>query len=521
MSTCDGDLVTPQTLKDVLDFLTALNENSELKKQVEMKLKAKAEHYFTNVDDFTKGISVSLEDLLYNARTLRTYIRGSNNNAGENYFKIRNLGKDCAESCVDVLIGTFPRLHCTLYYLRFNVDPYFSAWGGGKWSTFTCNRDNNLNKWLKSGIGISPARGSYDTLFPGGYSSNELGNSVGRDLINPLQSLVGYSSAGALQLLLSYLLFSVPGWYHSDTATAVAFVKVFCKEVAEDSGLFRRKVANYPKLIGACKMLTENLHHITGLPDRAAMLVAMCQKSVERYKSILKVEAFDYYVTGLKKKLSSVTHNLESMTLHSKYWKATDLEVAKYAGPFPYGFMFGEAWKRYQWYNAGEKLHDAIKKLWDKGSGGGGSFPDLIEALSSSSGVSGSHSISNPRSSEPGSDGPRKPASSGSLSASLTTANAAGTATPAQTTPTNSESTAPTTSSRSRNSATNSVGQISPEARESPRGASDATPVASVSSDSTITIGSAAGGVAILGGGGAALYFLNVGGIKTLITGVP
>ncbi|GIX60651.1 secreted antigen 1 [Babesia caballi] len=41
------------------------------------------------------------------------------------------------------------------------------------------------------------------------------------------------------------------------------------------------------------------------------------------------------------------------------------------------------------------------------------------------------------------------------------------------------------------------------------------------SDTSTITIGSAAGGVALLGGGGAALYFLNVGGIKTLITGVP
>ncbi|GIX66179.1 uncharacterized protein BcabD6B2_56150 [Babesia caballi] len=38
---------------------------------------------------------------------------------------------------------------------------------------------------------------------------------------------------------------------------------------------------------------------------------------------------------------------------------------------------------------------------------------------------------------------------------------------------------------------------------------------------STITIGGAAGGAAVLGGGCAALYFLNVGGIKTLITGVP
>ncbi|GIX66192.1 secreted antigen 1 [Babesia caballi] len=38
---------------------------------------------------------------------------------------------------------------------------------------------------------------------------------------------------------------------------------------------------------------------------------------------------------------------------------------------------------------------------------------------------------------------------------------------------------------------------------------------------STITIGGATGGAAVLGGGCAALYFLNVGGIKTLITGVP
>ncbi|GIX62403.1 phosphatidylcholine transfer protein, putative [Babesia caballi] len=42
-----------------------------------------------------------------------------------------------------------------------------------------------------------------------------------------------------------------------------------------------------------------------------------------------------------------------------------------------------------------------------------------------------------------------------------------------------------------------------------------------INGGSTVTIGSAPGGVALLGGGGAALYFLNVGGIKTLITGVP
>ncbi|GIX63237.1 ryanodine receptor-like [Babesia caballi] len=35
----------------------------------------------------------------------------------------------------------------------------------------------------------------------------------------------------------------------------------------------------------------------------------------------------------------------------------------------------------------------------------------------------------------------------------------------------------------------------------------------------TATIGGAAGGVAVLGGGAAALYLFNVGGIKTLITG--
>ncbi|GIX63365.1 variant erythrocyte surface antigen-1 family protein [Babesia caballi] len=42
-----------------------------------------------------------------------------------------------------------------------------------------------------------------------------------------------------------------------------------------------------------------------------------------------------------------------------------------------------------------------------------------------------------------------------------------------------------------------------------------------INGGSTVTVGSATGGVALLGGGGAALYFLNVGGIKTLITGVP
>ncbi|GIX61764.1 variant erythrocyte surface antigen-1 family protein [Babesia caballi] len=58
-------------------------------------------------------------------------------------------------------------------------------------------------------------------------------------------------------------------------------------------------------------------------------------------------------------------------------------------------------------------------------------------------------------------------------------------------------------------------------AEHSPNGSPILHGTKGVNGDSTVTIGSAAGGVALLGGGSAAFYFLNVGGIKTLITGVP
>ncbi|GIX61063.1 secreted antigen 1 [Babesia caballi] len=506
---CDS-IETPNTLKKALDCFAALKDNVNLLQRVVSILEEKAKVYFKVSDNHSENsIATNFQNVLDNASNLQKLILERRTDQYGEYSTLQSHFNTCKNECIDRLISCLPRLHATLYYLRFNVDSTFASYGGGKWANVACN-GGDLSQWLQGGTGTASARSSQDRLLPGGCDTKELRSATGRELVDPLQSLVGYSSAGALQLLLSYLLFSVPGWYHSDTATAVAFVGAFCKEVAADSSLFRGKVAYYPRLAGVCKILTPNLNHISGLPDRAAMLVAMCQKSVEKYKSMLKVEAFDYYVSALKTKLSSVAHNLEGMAYRSKYWKATDLVVAKHAGPFPYGFMFGEAWKRDQWYNAGKKLHDAIKKLWEKSSGEGGSLQDLIETLNPISAPSG-----------PGSDGPRKPGSSGTLSASPPIARSSSISISAQPSTTTSEVSAPTTSSQNGDIAANSVDQTSQGTVKGQSETSHMVSEASVSGDSTITIGGAAGGAALLGGGCAALYFLNVDGIKTLITGVP
>ncbi|GIX61038.1 secreted antigen 1 [Babesia caballi] len=519
MSEYCEDIQAPQTLKEALEFLAALNDNSKLKKQVEEQLKEKAEMYFKTFDQYTNGVATNLQNVLDNVSTLQKLILDRKTEQYGEYAALKSHFDTCKNDCIDKLLSFLPKLHATLYYLLFNVDSTFESYGGGKWADVACNA-GYLKQWLQGSTGTASASRSEDRLFPGGYFKSQLRSTTGRYLAESLRSLVNNTTGGHLQNLLLPLLFIFDPWYYYNTSPVLAFVKAFCEAVNE--GKLKSHETDYPRLTSACAALSETLKGVTVNSNSSGrLLVALYNGCVERYKTALKEECFATYVSQLSERLGRIYTFLQNMQTVCRGWMTASLHQGRVSGPFPYGFMFGETWKNGNWDTPKPELQNAIKKLWDKGSGGEGSFPDLIEALSSSSGVSGSRSrsISNPGSSEPGSDGPRKPGSSGTHSASNLTAGSSVAAAPAHTS-TNSEATA-SAASGGGDIAANSVGQTGQKGDEGPRGAAHASSGETASDSSTITMGSAAGGVAVLGGGGAALYFLNVGGIKTLITGVP
>ncbi|GIX60755.1 ribosome binding protein [Babesia caballi] len=503
-----GEIEPPQTLKDALEFLAALNANVQIKKQVGDQLNAKAGIYFKQ-DAFynVNSITSNFENVLQNSVSLRNNILAKDQSVYEKYGKIQGFAF-CNDVFFNRLCGFMSKLNASLCYLLFNVDITFKGKGGGQWATSRCNDGGYFCEWLANHTGTPSNRFYDDKLLPGGYGKDELSSQTGNELTEALQSLVRHNSGGFLQKLLLHLLF-LHDWYYSDVATVLAFIGAFCEEVTKTDGIFRRELQSYPKLNGVCGSMTKNISLITRNSASASLLVALYRESVENYGKLLKAVALDDYINELKTKLGVISNAITNVSLGCRSWNQTNFAAAAYSGPFPYGFMFGEAWKNGNWDSPKQTLQDAVNKLLVKGSGGGGSLQDLIDALKITS-----------DSSEPGSDGPRKQGSSGTLSASSSTAGSSASVTPAHTS-TNSEGTAASASPRSGESVTNSGDHSGQEAGKSPSGTPDAASESSVSGGSTVTIGGAAGGAALLGGGGAALYFLNVGGIKTLITGVP
>ncbi|GIX60639.1 secreted antigen 1 [Babesia caballi] len=518
---CD-DIQPPQTLKDALEFLAALNENVQLKEKVEEQLKTKAGIYFKQDLQYNvKNINTIFESVLQNSVRLRNDILGTPKSVSEKYCQLQRLA-DCDENCLNRLCGFMSKLNATLCYLLFNVDLTFQGCGGGQWATVRCNDRGYLCEWLTNHTGTSSHRLYNDQLLPGGYERDELSSRAGNELTESLRSLVKHDSGGHVQNMLLYLLFIYDWWDYSDTATTCAFLGAFCEEVIKKDGIFENNVKNCPNLENVCRSMKDNLEQITGNAKSASLLVAMYQESVENYRKLLKGDAFDSCVKVLIANLGVISNAATNIHNGCRSWSEPNVTAATSAGPFPYGFMFGEAWKNGGWNTAKQRLHAAIKRLYDKGFGDEGSLQDLIDALNHRSGSSshGSGNAQNPGSSEPGSDGPRKPGSSGTESASSSTIGSSTTATATYTSATNSEGTTPASSGGGESA--NDRGNHSGHGNYGhPSGTPQAADESSVSGGSTVTIGSAAGGVALLGGGGAALYFLNVGGIKTLITGVP
>ncbi|GIX62814.1 secreted antigen 1 [Babesia caballi] len=582
---CEGrQIEEPKTLKDALDFLAALNGNITLVGLIAAKLEQKAITYF-NADALTSGtydINRRLSDALKAANNVRDAI--VHMSIKSKYGKYNDLifGDGCISTCVTFLLNLLPTLHATLYYLYFQCNSGFNSRQGGAWSTYKFNStDDALCEWLTgntSGAG-SAVIISKAALLPGGYSNSELSKKRGSIVAGELSELLDADYGdGPLPDILLVLFFDAK-FSHASTAAALSFIKSFCTAVANDT--FDATTQQHLPLKSICTKLLSNLEHLTAGPvSRTTPIVSIFKGNDGEYKQLIRTDLYGVYFDRLKYMLPKLLAYLIEMSNEVKQWYPSSFHNTTVVAPFTYGFVFSTAWsKESNLMDLMPNIHSSVftligddesstegtlSSLWkciDPGQykrpitseeakptiktitqqSGGASAPEATTevsnvakkevqvktvppiltsggkgtateptaaASSSSSGSKLSASISVPASSVPAQNN-EQTSSTSDTSDHRTGSHGGG----ASMTASASCSSADACPKNHEGGSKGVVNTSSPASNHADAG--------SKNTQSTITIGGATGGVAVLGGGCAALYFLNVGGLKTLITGVP
>ncbi|GIX61818.1 secreted antigen 1 [Babesia caballi] len=441
-----------------------------------------------------------------------------------------------------------------------------------------------LNRWLMGKYPGTPSTdGSNCYLLPGGYDANDLSHKKGASLKSYLWSIIdGYDGDGYIPNLLLALSFDLT-YTTITTAVALVFVTAFCTAVRDgvfDYGMYESR---YRGLTVVCTNLLSTLKPLT--PDdvdfRESLLVALYSGSVEYFKGMLQSKYFDNYVNWLKKWLKTLILCLGQMQNDCKKWDPYVLQTGSTAGPFAYGFLFGGKWNTEPWDTREDHLPGAIKKLtkpdstsslnslikclgmkeveeekiYKKYAQRKGDEFKVSEKISRSESEVASASVTGPGEGYATVHPAGIPIQNNSNHEGHSALPPVGTGSRnAPQSPTESSQGAHGSHSEEdksqlgaghHQSISQDVGWNGKEAEtadgvntdgdgdhDSSRqlGSSgvfgdpksdDTDARVAQSGTSTLTIGGAAGGVALFAGGGVALYFLNIGGIKTLITGIP
>ncbi|GIX62820.1 secreted antigen 1 [Babesia caballi] len=494
------------------------------------------------------------------------------------------FGDGCISTCVTFLLNLLPTLHATLYYLYFQCNSGFNSRQGGAWSTYKFNStDDALCEWLTantSGAG-SAIITSNAALLPGGYSNSELSRKRGSIMAGELSELLDADYGdGPLPDILLVLFFDAK-FSHASTAAALSFIKSFCTAVANDT--FDAPTQQYLPLKSICTKLLSNLEHLTAGPvSSTTPIVSIFKGNDGEYKQLIRTDLYGVYVDRLKYTLPKLLAYLIEMSNEVKQWYPSSFHNTTVVGPFTYGFVFSTAWStesnlmdlmpnihgsvstligddepstegtlsslwkcidpgQYKRPITSEEAKPTIKTITQQS--GGAPAPEAATEVSNvakkevqvktvppiltTSGEEG-------RTTEPAAATQSPSVSSSSSGSELSGASGSSTQHNEHTTPASDTSSHSTGSQVNSPSGTTSSASCPPADACSENHEGGSTGVVITSSpeshhadagskntQSTITIGGATGGVAVLGGGCAALYFLNVGGIKTLITGVP
>ncbi|GIX65967.1 secreted antigen 1 [Babesia caballi] len=572
----------PQNIKEALTFLAALSENPQLISQITELVKQRARTYlkYETISGGLYNINESLSKTLTAARFVREAIVNRKLKKTYGHYSTLISAYDYANTCVTFLLELLPKLHVTLYYLYFQAGTIFRNQGGGRWYEYTCNdEDGYVCKWLTDKpiyrTGYAPV--SKAALLPGGYrNKGGLGDADGGLLEGELAELLDpHAGDGCLQKLLIILCFNT-SFTNANVAAVLSVLKAFCEAVKNDTLLER--TTRHPSLKDICTKLLPNLKPLTADPDdESASIVSLFKGNENEYKDLLKTEAYNVYIGCLKEKLPILISYLYDMGKECNRWTPYSLIHAEIVGPFTYGFIYGKKWSTaLDRTNVMPNLPVDISKLigngepstegtlcalWQcldpekytcpftsadaettmssppqPGEGASAQSPEKVESRKQSAGEQVPAEATAPQGQSLEPTAAASSSSSGSeLSASISV--------PASSASTHhSDATTPASNSGDHSSVSQEGGHSSTtpspgcsSADGCPEQSHDGTSEASTGSppsvgdndhsatnaQSAITIGGATGGAAVLGGGCAALFYFNVGGLKTLITGVP
>ncbi|GIX66240.1 secreted antigen 1 [Babesia caballi] len=423
----------PTSLKTALDFAGALKHHwSSLQSRVGNTIDGSVQDISENFN-----VSTNLNRLLENLELLRAKLV----NQYQNFGRYDNLSP--SSNFLATTVSEFlPKLYCTLSYFDFNVNG--KDCGGGEWVKENC-RSGNFRSWLQASNGILSASSSKAAIWPGGFREVELQCTDVNGIKNELNGCVG-DACPEFPILLSAILFYNPS-FPALSATALVFVKEFCfivcgddtqdeedEEEEEDEAeeeesraqlhktfrvRYETKFPEYVALKQCCESVKSSIELLIGKGSGKDenVLLHIPRNSHKLYEKKLQSDNFDKYIEWLAENLKSFITNLQQMHSDCKTWNPSDMSKGNSAGPFPYGFGFPKSgsWKQ-------EEVQSTIIKLIGDNSNTGlkklHSFVTTLKSLRELSGSFGSGIAStwNTGSSEPESDGPRKPASSGSAS---------------------------------------------------------------------------------------------------------
>ncbi|GIX66178.1 secreted antigen 1 [Babesia caballi] len=523
----------------------------------------------------TLELATSLRDVIVNQKRIISHGEYSN-------FTLDNRAKECANIFLEILPNLYNTLYYLYFQVTTSFRRRGSGEWQTQTCKKDFYNDDYLHKWLISRRGIPSSSTSRAAILPGGYDEEELGSNTGDYLHGFLLELVdGEGEETSFSKLIVAIIFATD-LKEASTAATVIWVAAFCRAVVE--GAFSRKLAD-PIITCISKACSNVLTHITRIAPqkrKSGNLVSLCRGTVDYYTDNIKSGNPDVFIKWVKKHLATIISNLRRMDTACKEWVYIDFNQGKYAGPFSYGFMFGITWNSGP-YTGQQKLSEIIPKLTGSLELNG-SLCDLLQCLDPGVKVNSNETPQQVAPSAEATGDERHTAeTSGTEAASVVASGmvassvmSAGRFVPSasaedQTERSNSHGdghgvtsnpveflrtkdeidekvqhsttaqgitgenetrlTHSTSETSVHNTGNENVGVIpSPQAMPGHTGTpdesiesgySDAQTSNNGGDNSTITIGGATGGAAVLGGGCAALYFLNVGGIKTLITGVP
>ncbi|KAK1935290.1 secreted antigen 1 [Babesia divergens] len=374
----DCNFQDPKNLKDILELLDKLYNASSLKDSVGQKLVQDVQKYFKDAEKFYGSRSGFLSDVF----TKSSFIRITILDRSGTYDKYNDLTdrshtghEDCVKKISEALKKFLPRGYAALYYLYFMCSKTdFSGMHGGQWSNNNVKASGQkLYQWLTDNRLVTPE------LIERGFVDRELDTSNdGSTVASTISQIIKHDTPGPLQSALSHLLLACP-WHDSLLGHACLFLSTFCDQVKDHGEKFQNyfSSSDFEELQRVCSTVKENLQpftHASGLP-----LSAVCHSNSDLYSGLWNPEAIPLYVKWLKENLDSIIESLTLMSGECTKWDSENLQTAKTAGPFLYGFVFKGSWSDGTFKS---QLPSKISSLTNSGPGSLQSLQKSLEKFS-------------------------------------------------------------------------------------------------------------------------------------------